>query len=275
MALGIGVATVLVGAVYSLRTEAGDEATDFWLQEWSRSRSQDRATPASADPQLKITVTPRRTGEGSSQSSGTYCVRTCDGYYFPLSPQKRSSSEAHELCNSLCPAANTEVYERRGGPDASFAEAVSRKGKPYSKMANAFAFRQKAVAACTCNSPEKAALPVANDPTLQPGDIVVTGNGVRVFRGSKKLPYREQDFVDYRNDKNVSKTHRAFLDAVDRRYRTAQAVPAPAKQGEAAPAKKSAAKSARNRQQPRSPIAEQTRWNEAASAFAQGQERNP
>jgi hypothetical protein len=269
--------------VFSLQTVAGNEALDFWLQEWSRGRPQERAAPARTDPQLKITVRPRRErgGEGSrereasrSEGGGAYCVRTCDGFYFPLSAQKRSDSEARALCQSLCPSAATEIYERRGGPEASFAQAVSRTGKPYSKLATAFAFQKKAVAACTCRSPDKPPLDVASDPTLHPGDIVVTNKGVHVFRGGKKLPYQDQAFVDYRKDKEVSKTHRAFLDFIDRRYRAAHAESA-AKHAEAAQPAKSAAKSQKNRQQARSPVPEKTKWNEATSAFAQGQEKNP
>jgi hypothetical protein len=268
--LGIGAATLLLAAGYSLRSEAQNEALDFWLQSWGNGR---RAEPAPSE-QLRITVTPRRDGE-SGGSGGSYCVRTCDGFYFPLSPARRSASEASELCSSLCPGATTEVYERRGGADASFAQAVSRTGKPYSKLATAFAFREKSVAACTCRSQTTAVLAIAKDPTLQPGDIVVTGTGVRVFRGSNKRPYRDQDFADYRSDRSVSKNHRAFLDAVDRRYRSAQAAPASERHGEAEPEKRSSRKSARNRQQPRATASEQARRDEAVSAYAKGQEKNP
>jgi hypothetical protein len=275
-ALSLGAAVTVGAGLYSLRTVAGQEALDFWLQEWSRGRPQQHAAPAPADSQLKITVRPKREGGGSrseagGSSSGSYCVRTCDGYYFPLSPQKRSDSEARALCHSLCPSATTEVYERRGGPEASFAQAVSRTGKPYSKLATAFAFRQKAVAACTCRSPGTAPLTVAQDPTLQPGDIVVTDKGVRVFRGGKKLPYQDQAFVDYRKDKDVSKTHRAFLDFVDRRYRTVSSETPSGKQVESTPSKKSN----NNRQQARNPKSQDTRPNEALSAYAQGQEHSP
>jgi hypothetical protein len=273
VAVGIGVATLLIAAGYSLPTVAQNEALDFWLQNWGGGRSRERVEPAPNHQQLRITVTPRRDRE--SQGGESYCVRSCDGYYFPLSSQKRSASEARELCSSLCPGASTEVYERRGGPDASFAQAVSRGGKPYSKLATAFAFRQKSVAACTCRSSATASLAVAKDPTLQPGDIVVTGQGVRVFRGGNKLPYRDQDFVDYRSDRNVSKTHRAFLDAVDRRYRAAQAAPAAQRHGEALPDKQSSRRSAKNRQQPHATEPAQVRRDEAVSAFAQSQEKSP
>jgi len=282
--------SILGVGLFSLQTVAGNEALDFWLQEWSRGRSQERAAPARADRQLKITVRPRRDrggdesrergGEGSRQreasrsEGGAYCVRTCDGFYFPLSPQKRSDSESRALCQSLCPSAVTEVYERRGGAEASFAQAVSRTGKPYSKLPTAFAFQKKAVAACTCRSPGGSTLTVAHDPTLQPGDIVVTDKGVRVFRGGKKLPYQDHAFVDYRKDKELAKTDRAFLDFIDRRYRAAHTEPA-AKHAEATRKNKSAAKSGKNRQQAHSPSSDEAHLSEATSAFAQGQEKSP
>ena len=281
--LAVGAVAIFAVGSFSLQTVAGNEALDFWLQEWSRGRSQQPAVvPAPAKPQLKITVRPRSEREGGGSRSegaggpgGSYCVRTCDGYYFPLSPQKRSDSEARALCQSLCPSAATEVYERRGGPEASFAQAVSRNGKSYSKLSTAFAFREKAVDACTCRAPGAAPLTVAQDPTLQPGDIVVTNKGVRVFRGAKKLPYPDVAFVDYRQDKEVSKAHRALLDFVDRRYRTVEAEPAPAKQGESVPARKSSANTNRNRQQARSPAPRETHQNETLSAYAQGRENSP
>jgi hypothetical protein len=268
---------MLVASFYSLQTVAGNEAIDFWLQEWSRGRPQERATSAPANPQVKITVRPNRDREGEdsrSEAGGSYCVRTCDGYYFPLSPQKRSHSEASALCQSLCPSATTEVYARRGGSEASFAQAVSRTGKPYSKLATAFAFREKAVAACTCRAPGAATLAVAQDPTLQSGDIVVTQKGVRVFRGAKKLPYADQAFVDYRSDKEISKSHRAFLDFVDRRYRTAHSEATPTKQEVSTPARKSSASPTKSRQA-RSRTPQEKPQNEALSAYAQGQEDSP
>src|SRR5215212_5234883 len=91
------IATVsIVGlGLFSLQTVAGNEALDFWLQEWSRGRPQERAAPARADhaapagkdPRLRITVRPRRerggddsrepsAGGGAERSgdNGAYCV---------------------------------------------------------------------------------------------------------------------------------------------------------------------------------------------------------
>jgi hypothetical protein len=121
---------------------------------------------------------------------------------------------------------------------------------------------------------DKPSLAVTEDPTLQPGDIVVTGEGVKVFRGGKKRPYRERDFADYRSDRNVSKTHRAFLDAVNRRFHTASAAAAE-RRATAAAEKTSSKKSVRRQQQRREPAYQEAHSIEAASAFGQGQEKNP
>jgi hypothetical protein len=40
-----------------------------------------------------------------------YCVRSCDGHYFPVHAQPRLS--AAEACRSFCPAARTQVYSGR------------------------------------------------------------------------------------------------------------------------------------------------------------------
>jgi hypothetical protein len=56
-------------------------------------------------------------------------------------------------------------------------------------------------------------------------------------------------------------------------YRAAHAEPTPVRHGEAD--KKSSKRSARNRHRPRDPASEQARREDAVSAFAQGQEKNP
>ena len=58
---------------------------------------------------------------------------------------------------------------------------------------------------------------IYTDATLQPGDAVMTANGIRVFRGSDALPHRDSDFVALTRarglTRSVSRTL-AFLDAV-------------------------------------------------------------
>src|SRR5260221_14796729 len=51
---------------------------------------------------------------------------------------------------------------------------------------------------CTCTGKEMggtAALDIHSDPTLRPGDIVATKNGLKVFTGSNEVPHQTGDFI--------------------------------------------------------------------------------
>jgi len=105
-----------------------------------------------------------------------WCVRTCDGRYFPITgrdPQSKAAS-----CNSFCPASQTEIVY---GNDIDHAATSS--GKPYSELPNAFKYRSEMVAGCTCNGKDAAGLapvPIDKDPTLRKGDIVAGADGLLV-----------------------------------------------------------------------------------------------
>ena len=112
-----------------------------------------------------------------------YCVRTCDGRYFPVSGNDNQSRA--ETCKSFCPASETKVVY--GG---SIDNAATEDGKPYSELPNAFRYRNEMVAGCTCNGKDQiglASVSVENDPTLRKGDIVAGDNGLVVAgRGADK-----------------------------------------------------------------------------------------
>ena len=111
-----------------------------------------------------------------------FCVRTCDGRYFPLSGGRGQSRAAS--CDSFCPASDTEVFY-----GANIDRAVSRSGKPYASLANAFRYRNEIVKGCTCNGKDQfglARIDVDHDPTLRKGDIVAGADGLMVARGRAK-----------------------------------------------------------------------------------------
>jgi hypothetical protein len=121
---------------------------------------------------------------GTSQDaplSGTYrtlCVRTCDGYYFPISystvPGKFGDDE--RLCQRLCPATEVALYSHRN-PGEDVARSVSSSGKLYTELPAAFSYRKQFNAACSCRAPGQSwadALRQGDDQTLERGDIVVT-----------------------------------------------------------------------------------------------------
>lgn len=84
-----------------------------------------------------------RGGGDNFASSGyrTLCVRTCDGYYFPISySTSRSRFKIDEaVCQSMYGGVPAELYvHQNGGPSDS---AVSLKGEPLDNATNAFAYR--------------------------------------------------------------------------------------------------------------------------------------
>ncbi|MEI9805689.1 MAG: DUF2865 domain-containing protein [Pseudolabrys sp.] len=110
-----------------------------------------------------------------------FCVRTCDGHFFPV--QGRPGMSAAESCNAFCPASQTKVYS-----GAAIDNSVASDGSRYSDLPNAFAYRKQIVAGCTCNGRDAfglARMDVASDPTLRPGDVVATKIGLMAFTGSK------------------------------------------------------------------------------------------
>jgi hypothetical protein len=113
------------------------------------------------------------TGTGRSVA---YCVRLCDGRYYTM--QRHANATPIQLCNAFCPSAKTQVYN-----GSEIDHAVTGNGARYSSLENAFLYRQKIVPDCTCNGKDAfglAKIDVANDPTLRPGDIVSTGDNVKV-----------------------------------------------------------------------------------------------
>jgi hypothetical protein len=120
------------------------------------------------------------TGDGAP--SGTYhtvCVRSCDGYYFPISYSTVPSRFADDerSCQRLCPASEASLYAFRN-PGEDMEQAVSTAGQPYTALPNAFRYRKEVTAGCSCRRPGQSwgdALKNADDSTtLETGDIIVT-----------------------------------------------------------------------------------------------------
>ena len=110
-----------------------------------------------------------------------YCVRSCDGRYFPV--QAHGSATPAQMCQAFCPASPTKVYF--GGAIDS---ATTAAGERYADSENAFAFRKALKADCTCNGRDPTGLAPVDlslDTTLRPGDIIATSNGLVAFSGSQ------------------------------------------------------------------------------------------
>jgi uncharacterized protein DUF2865 len=116
----------------------------------------------------------------SSGSGPAFCVRTCDGRYFPLA---RGSASPVAMCQAFCPASATRVFF--GG---TIDGASSSNGERYADSENAFAFRKALRADCTCNGRDPAGLAPVDltlDSSLRPGDVIATTTGLVAYSGVK------------------------------------------------------------------------------------------
>ena len=142
----------------------------------SRPAPQLAAPPPRQVPPASVTARPPVGYSGGQYTF--YCVRLCDGRYFPL------HRNAKPICEALCPATKTEVFS-----GSEIAQATSADGSPYQKLANAFVYRERIVPGCTCNGHDElgiANMKIEDDPTLEPEDLIATKNRLVPFRAWRK-----------------------------------------------------------------------------------------
>ena len=123
----------------------------------------------------------------SSGPSGTFrtiCVRTCDGFFYPISAATSSArfAEDEKACRASCPASEVQLYSHRN-PGEGINEAVSvATQQSYTAMPNAFRYRTALDQSCSCRRPGESwsqALKNVEDPTVEQGDIVVNEQRAR------------------------------------------------------------------------------------------------
>jgi Protein of unknown function (DUF2865) len=134
--------------------------------------------PAAAGGPDSVPAGPIDNG-GQSGTYRTVCVRSCDGYYFPISfatvPARFADDE--KTCKALCPAADASLFTYRN-PGEDMHSAVSLNGQAYSSIPNAFAYRQKFNPTCSCKAAgqtwAEALKNIDDKSNTQQGDITVT-----------------------------------------------------------------------------------------------------
>jgi hypothetical protein len=122
----------------------------------------------------------------AASSGPAFCVRSCDGKYFPL---MRGEASPTQMCQAFCPASPTKIFF-----GSSIDSAYAATGERYADSENAFAYRKALRADCTCKGRCRAGVaPVyrALDCSLRWGDVVATGRGLVV-----------QSFLPAGNDPN-------------------------------------------------------------------------
>jgi Protein of unknown function (DUF2865) len=114
----------------------------------------------------------------ASGGGPAFCVRSCDGRYFPLA---RGGASPVQMCQAFCPASPTRVFF-----GSSIDGAVTTSGERYAESENAFAYRKALRADCTCNGHDAAGLAPVDltlDTSLRAGDVIATTNGLVAYSG--------------------------------------------------------------------------------------------
>lgn len=122
---------------------------------------QPRAVEVAANPGDSEIATVRRQSRSTSASrrlpsGGTFrtlCVRTCDGYFFPVSFSTGKAQFVNDQarCSEICPAAPTELYVYRN-PGGDQAQMMSLAGDLYSEQPFAHRYKSEFVEGCSCRA---------------------------------------------------------------------------------------------------------------------------
>jgi hypothetical protein len=144
---------------------------------------------------------------GGSRSSG-FCVRMCDGKYFPVTA--RGGANAAQMCQAFCPASTTRLFSGSSTIDY----AVSSTGERYASIDNAFAYRKALKSDCTCNGRDPVGLAPVDltfDTTLKAGDVVATADGLMAYTGVRLGQEQAADFTPVASYPGLTAAVRAKL----------------------------------------------------------------
>jgi hypothetical protein len=146
----------------------------------------------------------------------TVCLRSCDGYIFPLGGYTGKSNIAQQeaACRSLCPNAKIKLYiAPRGSEKITNARDVA----PMSEAPASTQLGQSR--ACSCYgaaTDEQRVRALLTDRTLRKGDSVMTLAGLKIFRGAKHYPFTYNDFVSLKASRGVRREARGLLAAIEK-----------------------------------------------------------
>ncbi|RAI41197.1 DUF2865 domain-containing protein [Rhodoplanes roseus] len=147
-----------------------------------------------------VALPPGVTVPDAAPTTTAFCVRLCDGRFFPLTATANVTPA--KLCTAFCPASRTKVFDGAG-----IDQATAPDGSRYAALSTAHLYRKQVVDGCTCNGKDAfglAKIDLAADPTLRAGDVVATSDGLKVFQGAEGPKHRAADFTPLRRSTLVS-----------------------------------------------------------------------
>jgi uncharacterized protein DUF2865 len=178
------IAAVIVGPALTPEMSSAEGLLDFFFGGGQKQQHQFFGNLFNNNPQ---SPSPR---PAFASSGPAFCVRSCDGKYFPL---MRGAASPAQMCQAFCPASPTKVFV-----GASIDSAYAATGERYADSENAFAYRKALRADCTCNGHDPAGLAsvdLAMDGSLRSGDMLATSDGLVAYSGIRVGNDRTPDFT--------------------------------------------------------------------------------
>ena len=188
------VAAVMLAASLALtpRVASAEGLFDFLFGGAPKQQQQQAPPQASffADPFGLNQQAPPPRPVATAGSGPAFCVRSCDGRYFPLA---RGNATPAQMCQAFCPASTTKVFF-----GSTIDSASSGSGERYAATENAFAFRKSLRADCTCNGRDPAGLAPVDlslDTSLRSGDVIATSSGLVAYSGVRSGTGQTAEFT--------------------------------------------------------------------------------
>ncbi|MEH2505557.1 hypothetical protein V1290_004368 [Bradyrhizobium sp. AZCC 1578] len=158
-----GLFDFLFGGAQKQQTRQASPQANFFADPFGLNQQPSAPAPA-----------PRVAGSGPA-----FCVRSCDGKYFPLT--MRGTASPVQTCQAFCPASVTKVFY-----GSNIDHATASNGERYADSENAYAYRKALSADCTCNGRSPSGLAPVDltlDTSLRSGDVVATTDGLVAYTG--------------------------------------------------------------------------------------------
>ncbi len=142
---------LLAGTVLLTAVPAQTQGLSQWsTQSVPNSKTQKREVvlPWNSPVQNQKSKRQSRAGGGTYR---TLCVRTCDGYYFPISFKVTRAKFSTDTitCLQRCTGGEARLFVHRN-PGQELSSAVDLHGNRYVDMDNAFRYRKELVKGCEC-----------------------------------------------------------------------------------------------------------------------------
>jgi hypothetical protein len=163
----VAVAAIVIPVAAAPEISSAENLLDFLFGGGQKNQSQ----PSLIGNIFNNNPQPGQPRPAIASSGPAFCVRSCDGKYFPL---MRGATSPTQMCQAFCPASPTKIFF-----GSNIDNAYAATGERYADSANAFAYRKALRADCTCTGHGPAGLAqvdLAMDGSLRSGDVVATGD---------------------------------------------------------------------------------------------------